>query len=64
MNIITAYKTSRGIFLDVNEASKKQNRSKEYGSRPGDPIEYEDVKSIFVIQHEDKFFELNEVSVK
>ena len=64
MNILKAYKTSRGIFLDEAEASKKANRSKEYGSRPGEPVEYEKVKEIFVIQHEDKFFELNEVSVK
>ena len=64
MKIVKAFKTSRGIFFTKEEASKKNNRVKDYGSRPGDPQEYEVVKEIFVLEGEGKFFELNEVDLK
>lgn len=49
MRIEKVYKTSRGTFWSKLEAEKKVNRTKTYGSRPGDPVEYEPVQEVFVL---------------
>ena len=64
MEILKVYKTSYGYFFNEDEASKKQNRLKEYGSRIGDPVGYERVKEVFVIRAESNLFELTHVEVK
>lgn len=64
MNIKPVYVTSKGIFWDKAEAEKKSNRSKEYGSRPGDPTELEPVLETFVLVEGDLVFSLSKVEVK
>jgi hypothetical protein len=49
MEIKKVYTTSKGIFWSAEEALKKVNRVKGYGSRPGDPFEYEPVCESFVL---------------
>lgn len=64
MNIKKVYVTSKGVFWDKAEAEKKSNRSKEFGSRPGDPTELEPVLETFVLVDGDLVFSLSEVNVK
>ena len=64
MNIKTVYVTSKGVFWDKSEAEKKANRSKVYGSRPGDSVELELVKESFVLVDGDQVFSLSRVEVK
>lgn len=64
MNIKSVYVTSKGIFWDKAEAEKKGNRQKIYGSRPGDPVEYEPVHESFVLIDGNNVFSLNKVEVK
>lgn len=64
MKIKTVYVTSKGIFWDKSEAEKKGNRIKDYGSRPGDPVEYEPVRESFVLVEGDQVFSLSKVEVK
>jgi hypothetical protein len=64
MNLKTVYTTSKGLFWDKAEAEKKVNRAKEYGSRPGDPVEYESVHQSFVLVDGDLVFSLSKVDVK
>lgn len=64
MTIKTVYVTSKGMFWDKAEAEKKANRSKRYGSRPGDPVEFETVKESFVLVDGDLVFSLSKVEVK
>ena len=64
MNIKTVYETSKGIFWNKAEAEKKVNRVKDYGSRPGDPVEYEPVRESFVLIEGDFVFNLSKVEVK
>lgn len=74
MRIEKVYKTSRGTFWSKLEAEKKVNRTKTYGSRPGDPIEYELVQEVFVLMVDVQIdqgvgiescaFELSKVDVK
>lgn len=49
MRIEKVYKTSKGTFWSKVDAEKKTNRAKTYGSRPGDPVEYEPVQEAFVL---------------
>jgi hypothetical protein len=49
MEIKKVYTTSKGRFWNLAEAEKKTNRAKEYGSRPGDPVEYEPIFESFVL---------------
>ena len=44
MKIKPVYMTSKGVFLDKEEALLKRNRAKVSDSRPGDPVEYEPVR--------------------
>ena len=64
MNIKKVYTTSMGRFWSLEEASTKANRQKQYGSRPGDPVEYEPVLESFVLVYGDNVFELSKVEVK
>ena len=64
MNIKKVYVTSKGVFWNKSEAEKKANRSKEYGSRPGDPVELELVQESFVLVEGDRVFHLSKVEVK
>lgn len=64
MNIKTVYVTSKGVFWDKSEAEKKANRTKVYGSRPGDPVELEPVRESFVLAEGDLVFSLSKVEVK
>lgn len=64
MNIKIVYVTSKGVFWDKAEAEKKVNRSKVYGSRPGDPVELEPVRESFVLAEGDLVFSLSKVEVK
>lgn len=47
MRIQKVYKTSKGKFWSLVDANK--NRAKTYGSRPGDPVEYETVQEEYVL---------------
>lgn len=64
MLIKKVYKTSKGTFWDLAEAEKKLNRVKDFGSRMGDPAEYEPVKESWVLIDEGRIFQLTEVEVK
>jgi hypothetical protein len=64
MNIKKVYTTSKGRFWSLVEASYKANRQKQYGSRLGDPIEYEPIVESFVLVEGDNVFELSKVEVK
>lgn len=64
MNIKTVYVTSKGVFWDKTAAEKKANRSKVYGSRPGDPVELENVRESFVLVDGELVFSLSKVEVK
>lgn len=64
MNIEKVYVTSKGVFWDKAEAEKKVNRAKEYGSRPGDPVELEPVRESFVLIEGGRVFSLSKVEVK
>jgi hypothetical protein len=64
MNIKKVFVTSKGTFWNLADAEKKENRAKEYGSRPGDPVTYESVKESYVLTGGDNVFELSLVEVK
>lgn len=64
MNIRTVYVTSKGMFWNKEEAEKKANRAKEYGSRPGDTVELERVRKSFVLVDGELVFSLTKVEVK
>lgn len=64
MNIKVVYVTSKGVFWDKTEAEKKANRAKIYGSRPGDPVELEQVHESFVLVDGNLVFSLSPVKVK
>lgn len=49
MKVQKVYKTSRGTFWSKVDAEKKANRTKTSGSRPDDPVEYEQVQEVFVL---------------
>lgn len=62
MKIEKVYKTSKGTFWSKVDAEKKMHRVKTYGSRPGDPVEYEPVQEAFVLMDEhNNIFELTKV---
>jgi hypothetical protein len=63
MHITKVYKTSWGLFWDMETASKKQNRGMARGSRPEDG-EREPVLEAWVLCAEGKIFHLPEVEVK
>lgn len=62
MEIITAYRTSRGTFLDFQTAMQKKNRQKIYGSRVGD-VEREEVVEVYLLYSNGKYFELKSTTV-
>ena len=64
MNIKKVYTTSKGKFWSWADAASKANRTKEYGSRSGDPVEYEPIVESFVLVDGDNVFELSKVEVK
>lgn len=64
MRIEKVYNTSRGAFWSKLEAEKKVNRTKTFGSRPGDQVEYEPVHETFVLVDGDLVFSLSKVEVK
>lgn len=64
MNIETVYRTSKGLFWSEAEASKKCNRRKEFGNRPGDSAEYEPVVTAWVLIDVGRIFELAAATVK
>lgn len=62
MKIVVVYKTSKGCFKSLSEASKKCNREKTGGFR--EPEGREDVISVFAIEDNGLFFELKEIKPK
>ncbi len=64
MNIITVYKTSKGIFLLLEEADRNKNRAKI--DDPYDPSfgQREVVITCKALHHEGQFFELKELQVQ
>lgn len=52
LRVITRYKTSKGYFLSLEEASKKKNRAKIWGEKHGKVLGfcYEEVKEDYVLQ--------------
>ena len=64
MEIKKVYTASRGRFWSLDEASSKANRQTQYGSRPGEPVEYEPIFESFVLVDGDNVFELSQVEVK
>lgn len=62
MEIITAFKTSQGTFLDFQTAMQKKNRPKIYGSRVGD-VEREEVVEVYLLHSNGKYFELKSATV-
>lgn len=68
LKVITAYKTSRGIFLTMDVAMEKRNREKLYDR--GTFVQYEDVKQINVLAlyngvgHVQQYFKLDELTLE
>ena len=63
MNIVQAYKTSKGLFLSQEEANKKINRVLIPVNRPGEAQEREIVQSVYLLSFDGKYAELNLVTV-
>lgn len=65
MEIKSVFKTSKGLFWSFEEASKKQNRSKDTDPRSPGFNQYEPVEKTFVLMSDwgDKF-ELKQIEVK
>ena len=62
MQIVTVYKTSRGIFASQDEASMKKNCAKN--TDPREPVQRETPIDVFAIFSNGKYFELKELQVK
>ena len=67
MKIIKAFKTSRGIYANFDDASKKANRYRDTDPRSPCFGAYESVQEVFVLQHiTDQgiaYFELKHIAV-
>lgn len=66
MYIKKIFKTSKGLFWSKDDADLKSNRQRIFGSRPGDPKEYEQVEEAYVLCTgiSDEVFELKCADVK
>lgn len=58
LEVVTAYKTSKGIFLFLSEALKNKNR--HYDARDN---AYEEPSPIFLLRYGNSFFALNSVDI-
>ena len=64
MRIVTAFKTSKGVFLDPIDAHKKCNRAKiTEGSHNDYWQSREPVIEVFLLEDDGKYFTLNKVEV-
>jgi len=63
--IVEAYKTSKGVFLNKEDALKKENRNFTRDSYNGTGgKEYELPSVIYLLKHNDTYFYLNQADPK
>jgi len=62
MEIVKAYRTSKGTFFSKEEAEKRKNRE-TYGYK-NNPNEWERVVEVMILKDGNYFFKLENVEVK
>ena len=60
IEIRTVYRTSRGVFVNYDEARKHKNREKDDMFSDG----YEEVKEVAALYHAGKYYSLTTLDVK
>lgn len=64
ISVKIVYRTSKGTFWNLRDAMKKENRAKEFGSRPGDGSNYEQPQQAYVLVVDGYQFEMKEIDIK
>lgn len=62
MEIVKAYRTSKGTFFRHDEAMKRKNRE-TYGFN-GDESQWEPLREVMLLKSGNYYFDLNHVDVK
>lgn len=63
MEIVKAYRTSKGTFFSKEDASKRKNRE-TYGYGKNDQDQWESVCEVMLLKDGNYYFALNRVEVK